>query len=179
MERREKCFSNLILLFFLLAFIWVLLQFIAPFALPENSVRDLSGLVALSDNDYLIQEMAFPWNGIYSWGDRLCHQQADRSFFINGNQMPFCSRCTAIWLGIALGLGLMVFYRIDVDERFIGIILLGLVPIGIDGGGQLLGLWVSNNSIRVLTGLLAGGVCGLTIGIIIDEIKTLKQTISN
>ena len=179
MERREKCFSKLILLFFLLAFIWVFLQFFAPLALPENSVRDLSGLVALSDNDYVTQEMAFPWNAIYSCGDRLCHQQTDRSFFINGNQMPFCSRCTAIWLGIALGLGLMVFYRIDVDERFIGAILLGLVPIGIDGGGQLLGLWVSNNSIRVLTGLLAGGVCGLTIGIIIDEIKTLKQTISN
>ena len=170
MELRKHRIKNLIFVFFLLFSIWVILQFLAPFALPAGSVPNLSGRVGFSDNDQVIQNMSFPWNVVYSAGDRLCHQQASRSLFFNGNQMPFCTRCTAIWLGLAIGLGVMVFFTIRLDEKFLFIILLSLAPIGIDGVGQLLGLWESTNLIRFLTGLLAGGVCGVAIGVIIDEV---------
>jgi len=173
MERREK-FSKVLIVFFLLFSFWILLQFLAPLFLPDGSVDDFSGLVAVSDNEKSIEEMSFPWNLVYSAGDRLCHQKAERSFFINGNQMPFCSRCTALWLGLAIGLGFMVFYRVKLDERFLYIILLGVVPIAVDGVGQLFGFWESTNIIRLVTGLLAGGVCGVAIGLIIDEIKTIN-----
>ncbi len=174
MERRERCFRNLTFVLFTLFSLWISLQFLAPLALSENSVQDLSGLVAVSDNDYTINNMDFPWSFVYSAGDRLCHQKAERSFFVNGNQMPFCSRCTAIWLGLAAGLGFMVFYRIELNERFVFAILIGLVPIGVDGVGQLLGFWESTNAIRVITGLLIGVLCGVAIGVIIDEIKTFN-----
>ena len=120
-----------------------------------------------------INNMTAPWNSIYGCGDRLCHQKADRSFFINGNEMPFCARCTAIWLGLAIGLGFMVFYRIELNEKFIFLILLGLVPIGIDGLFQLFGFWESNNVVRLITGLLVGIICGIAIGIIIDEVNEI------
>jgi len=120
--------------------------------------------------------MPAPWNIVYGCGDRLCHQKADRSFFINGNQMPFCSRCTAIWLGLTIGLGLMVFYKIELDERFLILIVIGIVPIGIDGVGQLLNLWESTNIIRSITGLLAGFVCGIAIALIVDEIISFKKS---
>jgi len=58
----------------------------------------------------------------------------------------------------------------------------GLVPIGIDGIGQLFGFWESTNIMRVTTGLIIGVCCGISIGIIIDEIKTFipfKKTKSN
>ena len=174
MERREKCFKTLIFALFVIFSLWILLQFLAPLFLPSNSVNDLSGLVAVSDNENIIKDMGFPSNFIYSCGDRLCHQIADRSFFINGNQMPFCSRCTAIWLGLTIGLVFMVFYKITLNEKFLFVILIGIVPIGIDGVGQLFGFWESTNIIRVVTGLLIGIVCGLAIGVIIDEIKTIK-----
>jgi uncharacterized membrane protein len=173
MERREKSFSLVIFIFFLPFFVWILLQFLAPFALPYASVNDLSGLTAISDNEKLIENMPLPWNIVYSCGDRLCHQKAERSFFLNENQMPFCSRCTAIWLGLAIGLGFMVFYKLKLNEKFIYLIIIGLVPIGIDGVGQLFGFWESTNVIRLVTGSLAGIVCGIAIGIIIDEIKGL------
>lgn len=175
MERREKSSRTVILVFFVLFFLWILLQFLAPLFLPESSVDDLSGLVGVSDNEVLFSTMSFPWNSVYSAGDRLCHQKVERSFFINGNQMPFCSRCTAIWLGLAIGLGFMAFYRIQLDEKFLYAIIIGLVPIGIDGLGQHFGFWESTNIIRLITGLLAGGVCGIAIGIIIDEIKEFKK----
>jgi uncharacterized membrane protein len=173
MKPRKNRLKSLVFVFFLLFSIWVTLQFLAPFALPAGSVPDLSGSVGVSDNGQVIQNMSFPWNAVYASGDSLCHQQAARSLFFNGNQMPYCARCTAIWLGLAVGLGFMVFYTIDLDEKFLLLMLLSLVPIGIDGVGQLLGYWQSTNLIRVLTGLLAGGVSGAAIGVILDEIKTI------
>ena len=173
MQRRAKCFRSIIFVLFVFFSIWILLQFLAPIALPKGSVSDLSGLVAISDNEDTINNMDFPWNFVYSAGDRLCHQKVERSFFINDNQMPFCARCTAIWLGIAIGLGFMVYYMIQLDEKFIFFLLFSLVPIGVDGVGQLFGFWESTNIIRVITGLLIGVVCGVALGIIVDEIKDI------
>jgi uncharacterized membrane protein len=175
MERRGKSSRYIIFIFFLPFFIWILLQFLAPFALPTGSVNNLSGFVVGSDNDQLIDNMPFPWNSIYGFGDRLCHQKVERSFIINDNQMPFCSRCTAIWLGLAIGLGFMVFYKIELNEKFIFLIIIGVVPIGIDGIGQLFGFWESTNIIRLITGLMIGIVCGIAIALIIDEIRDLRK----
>ena len=174
MERREKSSRKIILIFFLVFFIWVLLQFLSPLALPGNSIGDLSGSTLLADNEKTINELPAPWGFIYGCGDRLCHQKSERSFYINGNQMPFCSRCTAIWLGLAIGMGLMIYYKINLNEKFLLLILIGIIPIGIDGLGQLSGLWESSNIVRVITGLLIGIVCGIAITVIIDEIISIK-----
>ena len=175
MKRRQKSskVTLIISILFLLFFIWFLLQFLAPIALPYQSVNNLDGNTGLIDNQEKINNITSPWNSIYGCGDILCHQKEDRSLSINGNEMPFCARCTAIWLGISIGLGFMIFYKINLDEKFIILIFIGLFPIGIDGFGQLFGLWESNNIIRVITGVLIGLICGLAIGIIIDELKDI------
>jgi uncharacterized membrane protein len=173
MEKRERS-SKWIILFFIPFLIWILLQIIAPFVLPNSSIDDLSGIVGVSDNNKIIDEIPSPWGALYGAGDRLCHQISERSFFINGNQMPFCSRCTAIWLGLAVGLGLMVFYKIELNEKFLFLIIIGIIPIAIDGLGQLFNFWESLNIIRFITGILAGIVCGIAIAIIINEICSLN-----
>lgn len=183
-NRRDRRSRFIILIFFIPFVVWAILQFLAPLALQPGSVNDLSGYTGVSDNEKLISEMPAPWNAVYSCGDRLCHQKADRSFFINENQMPFCSRCTAIWLGLAIGLGFIFFYQIQLNEKFLFAIILGIVPLGIDGVGQLLGFWDSTNIIRLITGLMTGIVCGISIGIIIDEIREInilkkQKTINN
>ncbi|MCK5259416.1 MAG: DUF2085 domain-containing protein [Thermoplasmatales archaeon] len=175
MERRGKSSRIVILIFFILFLMWSVLQFLAPLSLPRGSIDDLSGLTAVSDNEELFSKLPMPWNVVYSIGDRLCHQKAERSFFINDNQMPFCSRCTAIWLGLAIGLGFMVFYRIQLNEKFLFVVIGGLIPIGIDGVGQLFGLWESTNIVRFITGLLVGIVCGISIVLIIDEVRGIYQ----
>ena len=173
MEKRERHSRKLLLIFFIPFLIWILLQILAPLAIPHGSADNLSGIVGVSDNENLIDDIPFPWDSIYNCGDRLCHQKVERSFLINGNQMPFCSRCTAIWLGLSIGLGFMVFYKINLDEKFLILIVIGIVPIGIDGVGQLFGFWESTNIIRLITGILIGIVCGIAIGLIIDEIRDL------
>jgi uncharacterized membrane protein len=175
MKRRPHWFPSIIFVLFILSSIWIGLQFLAPFMLPKDSVTDLSGVVGISDNDNITKNMSFPWNVMYSGGDRLCHQQASRSLFFNGNQMPFCTRCTAIWLGITIGLGFIMLFTYELTGTFLAALLISLIPIGIDGVGQLLGFWESTNLIRFLTGLPAGIICGVAIGIIIDESKELLK----
>ena len=171
MQRRERSFSRVLLVLFLVFFIWFVLQVLAPVQVPPQSISDLSGMVGIQDNNHLTYDMPFPSNIMYSLGDRLCHQKAERSFFLNGNQMPFCARCTAIWGGLAIGVGIMVFYALQLNEKFLIIIVCGIVPLALDGVGQLVGLWESTNSLRFITGIAAGGACGIAIGVIIDEVK--------
>lgn len=171
MEKRGKSSSKSILFIVFLVFsIWVLLQFLTPLMLPKNSVKDLSGSVGVSDNENVIKKIGLPWDFVYHCGDILCHQKSERSFFINGNQMPFCARCTAIWLGLAIGVGFMLFYKIEFNEKFFVFMILAIIPMGVDGVGQLFGLWVSTNIVRLLTGLSAGIVCGIVIGQVLDEV---------
>ncbi|MCK4365241.1 MAG: DUF2085 domain-containing protein [Thermoplasmatales archaeon] len=175
MERREKS-SRLIIILFICFFIWILLQFLAPLALPQGSVNDLTGFVGLADNEDQIENMPAPWGSIYGCGDRLCHQKEHRSFILNDNQMPFCVRCVAIWLGLAIGLASMIFYKIELNGKFLLVILFGLIPIAIDGLGQHFELWESTNLVRFITGLLVGIVCGIAIGLIIDESREIFRS---
>jgi len=175
MEIREKSSRKLILFTFIVFLVWVILQFITPLLVPEKRIDDLTGHVGMIDNEQIIDGVPFPANLVYRCGDALCHQKADRSFFINGNQMPFCQRCTAIWLGLAIGLGFLLIYKINLDEKFIYVILIGVVPIAIDGIGQLVGFWESTAIVRVITGLLVGFVSGMAIGIIVDELRSIRQ----
>ena len=175
MERREKA-SRAIFIIFLLSFLWSISIIFSPVFLPENSVEDLSGQTAVVDNNFLTKTLPFPMNGVYAIGDRLCHQLDERSFFANGNQMPFCSRCTAIFVGLSMGLLFISFFKVPLDELFIFVIILSLVPIGIDGVGQLLGFWESTNIIRVITGIIIGVPSGIAIGLIIDEATNWLKT---
>lgn len=175
MKKKEKISRIITIIFFLIFIIWILIQFISPFILPQYTINDLSGHTGLEDNKEINEELFFPINMVYSFGDYFCHQKSERSFYINENQMPFCSRCTSIWLGIVLGLGFMVFYSIELSNKFLLIIILGILPLGVDGIGQLLGFWESINLVRLITGLVTGSVCGVAIGVIIDEFLAMKK----
>ena len=173
MHRREKSFKNITFIFFVIFTIWIFLQFLAPLSVQKGSVRDLSGTVLFFDNKDKFNDMPIFISNVYFAGDILCHQKPERSFFINENQMPFCSRCTAIWLGFAIGLGFMVFYFIELNEKFLFLLILSIIPIGIDGVGQLFGYWESSNIIRLITGLLVGIFCGVALGVIFDEVNRI------
>lgn len=41
---------------------------------------------------------------IFAAGSVICHQLPDRSFFLDGRQLPVCARCTGLYLSGAAGL---------------------------------------------------------------------------
>ena len=182
MVKRGRPSKIILFLFFIPFFFWILFQFLAPIIIPTATISDLSGSSIIQDNMQSINSLDFPWNMIYQSGDALCHQKSERSFFLNENQMPFCARCTAIIVGITVGIAFMVFLKIELDNRFLYLILIGIIPIGVDGVAQLFGLWESNNLIRVITGSLIGFICGIAIAVIIDELRQVikkKHLITN
>ena len=175
MEKRGRRSKIVVLLVLIPFFVLTVFQFLTPLVIQKNNIKDLSGNTVISENSVSIDKLGFPWTTFYQCGDILCHQRADRSFFINGNQMPFCARCTAILIGITLGLAFMIFFKIELDRRFLIFIFIGIIPIGIDGIGQLFGAWESNNLIRVVTGGLIGVISGIALAVIIDELLLIKN----
>ncbi len=165
----KRAFSLPALIAGLILLTFSLSLFIAPATLPPGSI-DLgeSGTNLPDEKRNITKDMPSFQRAIYNLGDASCHQKASRSFFINGNQMPLCSRCIAIYLGLAIGVLIMAFLYFDPE---LWMFLVGLGPMAVDGGGQtILGLWESTNLIRVATGLPAGIVSGIALGYIISTV---------
>lgn len=152
--------SLVLLLIFLFCSVWLALVLIAPFLVPSGTLTDLSGSVSVKDNEDQFRDLAPLPKAVYSIGDVECHQIKDRSFFLNGNEMPFCSRDLGLFAGLAGGFGLVTFYRLKTNPL---LLMLGLVPLALDGGLQLVTEYESNNPLRLLTGILAGATLALII----------------
>lgn len=153
--------TSVVLLFaFLLCSVWLALVVISPFLVPSGTLTDLSGSVSVKDNVEQFKDLAPLPKAIYSIGDVECHQIAERSYFLNGNEMPFCARDVGLFIGLAGGFGIVVFYRLKMNPL---LLMLGLVPLGLDGGVQLVTDYDSNNPLRLTTGIVAGVALALII----------------
>src|SRR3954465_2024069 len=45
-------------------------------------------------------------------GHFICHQRPERTFFVHGQQMPVCARCTGLYLGAALAAPLALLFAV-------------------------------------------------------------------
>ena len=145
---------------------WTLLILSGPFMVPEGYAEDLSGAVGGYDNRDVIERMNPVAKVVYYLGDVNCHQKLERSYSYNQNQMPFCTRDVGIFAGLMIGFTYALGRRIELT---LPLILLSLVPIGIDGTVQLLTDYESTNTKRVITGLIAGCATGIALKIIADS----------
>lgn len=75
-----------------------------------------------------------------------------------GYKMPVCSRDVGIYSFMLVGGILFSFIRKKEDASLPPAIwlILALVPLGIDGTGQLFGFWESTNTMRLITGAISG-----------------------
>lgn len=107
------------------------------------------------------------WIKLMNIGSRSgCHQMPERSFFYKGYQFPVCARCTGLIIGYLLG---VLIYFLKVLNWKIAIIL--CIPLVLDGGSQYLNWRISNQVLRLITGILCG------IGIMFLEIWGMKLLI--
>ena len=184
--------------------------FLVPLYLPEDSVPKLSGRANAFDyhsedawGNLQTTEPAdvghnqskygkFVWSEldpyaafIYGFGDLNCHTKAERSWEINGNQMPVCVRDIGIFLGIAIGGFLFSrkgFNRWTIRDTFLSLlpdstlksvykndkrllamfVIAGIatIPIAIDGFAQMLTSYESTATMRMLTGTPFGLLVG-------------------
>jgi len=152
---------------FLILWGWVSLLIFSPYIIENNSTGDLSGVVGKYDNENVISDMNIAAKGIYYLGDLNCHQLSHRSYEYNNNQMPFCARDVGIFLGLAIGFIVSLGRRINIT---LPIIILSLIPIGLDGTIQLVTEYESTNPKRIITGMIAGIATGISLKIIADSL---------
>ncbi len=107
-----------------------------------------------------------PW--ILQWQHQtfysLCHQIADRSFWINGQPMAVCSRCIGIYSGFVLGwlllpvLSLINSMRLTYIKKIVVFVLLFNL---IDAAGNFFGLWHNTLISRTILGGMLGSSAAL------------------
>ena len=186
-------------------------MFLVPFMMPTDSVPELSGRANMmdyasddswgnhdhsEDGEMGLNQSAhggnFSWSElnpyyafVYAFGDLNCHQKHERSWTINGNQMPVCARDVGIFFGLALGgwwFSRRGLNRWTIRDSFLtlfpdsmtaplyikdrrlstmfGIGLLFCLPVILDGGIQAITSYESTNPVRILTGLPFGFIIG-------------------
>jgi len=120
--------------------------------------------------------MERPAKVVYMLYRLTCHQLPERSFFVFGYKMALCVRCSSLYLsfwGVGLFYGLWrstpLSRRYRLSPLSLKLLFLLALPMAIDGAIQLLGLWESTNTLRAITGALAGGGFGLFAYPLLDE----------
>ncbi len=186
------------LILFFITLIYVSGLFIAPLTLEPGTVGPLSGNA--NEFTYLDDWSNLPLYHrlIYSFSDFNCHQMHERSYTLNGNQMPVCARCAGIFIGIALGLFAMIFVEPEYDYKdtllkfvpgkhhtrkkstkiliLIGLGALVLLPMVLDGGIQLVSEYESTNPTRTITGLIFGiGLSVFLMALIMSSIADIRE----
>jgi uncharacterized membrane protein len=165
------------ILVFLLILLWTVSLVIVPFMIPSSYTHNLAGSSWAIDNFNQFSPMNIYPKVVYLIGDITCHQIAERSYYFNDNQMAVCSRCFGIYLGILIGMVVALIKKINLTGKFVVIVLLSVLPLGIDGTGQLFGYWVSTNTLRLITGLLAGTCVGAAFVVSVVELQNIIHLI--
>ena len=88
----------------------------------------------------LAHSLGYHWLGhlLFAIYTPLCHQKPTQSFFLNGYQVAFCERETAMYTALLIGGLLFGWLRKRIRPIPIRIGLLLLLPILLDGGTQLI-----------------------------------------
>ena len=132
-----------------------------PKALLAAGLLSIIGLFAIATPDGLLDKLDFI-------GFAICHRMPERSFFIDGHQLPLCARCTGQYLGMLTGALVLVLRRrtraARMPSRPIVATLIGFIVImGIDGVNSTISiipgapqLWHTTNFMRIVTGVLYG-----------------------
>lgn len=102
---------------------------------------------------------------LYIFFSAICHQIAERSFHIHGEQFAVCSRCFGVYFGLAAGFVIYpLIRRMDNIEPLPRIwLFLSLIPIGIDWSLGMLKIWENTHLSRFTTGLILGVACAVFI----------------
>ncbi len=99
--------------------------------------------------------------GIYTLGSYICHQRPERSFWLEGSQLPVCARCLGVYAGAVVGSGVAPFMSRVLRPRLA--ILLAVLPALVSLLVEWAGLARPSNSVRAATGVIGGAVIAAVV----------------
>ena len=96
---------------------------------------------------------------LFPVGRFICHQRADRSFFVRGRQMPVCARCTGLYAGGTLAVPMaLAAASAMASRRARRIALVAALPTAVTWSLEFAGLMPFSNAIRFAAALPLGFV---------------------
>jgi uncharacterized membrane protein len=178
-------------------------SFAWPYAQYPTVAYQLGGSNRL-DYEAIWQTFWIYPRAVYTFGDIQCHELWYRSLWLNGNQMPMCARMVSMYIFANFGLvaaalaprststGQVMLSampewiqkhlsRFGPERAGAMIIIVGLLPIAIDGFTQLFSdvtHYESTNILRILTGAPGGFVGGLLVGAMLISIRQFSADIA-
>ncbi len=180
--------NKIVFVIFIAALFYTVSLFVAPLTLDPGTVEDLDGAANKIVYADKWEDLPPYQRAVYTFGDLNCHQKQERSYYLNGNQMPICARDVGVFMGGCVGLLLMSFVKggknlkdllldmmnfdLSMSERkkAVVLILIGALfalPLILDGSIQLVTDYESFNQLRTLTGVLFGFAFSLFISAMI------------
>lgn len=119
------------------------------------------GLVSLATLPPFVGETARAY--LMQGFEMVCHQLPGRSPHIDGVQLAVCHRCYGIYWGLPVASFLYLALKGRRLDRRVAPLILGLsiLPMILDWGGDVFGLFTNSAGSRIVTGLLFGVVAGL------------------
>ncbi len=169
--------NKVVFVLFIIVLFYTASLFLAPLTLESGTVEELDGAANQIDYSHEWEKLPPYHHAVYLFSDFNCHQMHERSYSLNGNQMPVCARDVGIFIGFSSGLLLMSFTRgardlkdilldilnldtemSEIKKTLILIIVGGVfaLPLILDGSIQLVSDYESFNAFRTFTGLLFG-----------------------
>jgi uncharacterized membrane protein len=108
---------------------------------------------------------------IYLAGSVVCHQLPERSFFLDGQQLPVCARCTGLYAGGLAGLAAWFaiklargWRRMVVPPRVaLAVVAITAAPTALSLLTAALGVWDGSNVTRALLAIPPGLAAGVVV----------------
>lgn len=112
--------------------------------------------------------LPLPFAGfLYVFGSVICHQISERSFHVDGSQLPVCARCFGIYAGFAAGAVAAVIggsrRPLGSAERTRRNVLLATAPSIVTVILEWAGLWDPPNMARAIAGFPLGMAVALVV----------------
>ena len=152
----------------------VLLSMLAvPLAMPHGIVDGLEGGHPVEPDFFDVWGTLDPIPAtVYAVGDILCHQDSDRSFHLNGSQLPICVRDISALAGMIAGLALCIPCGNSLKRFAYPLLLVSfslmIADLIIQGS---FGLNV------FATRILTGAFCGISVSVTIDRwLRSFSQS---
>lgn len=116
---------------------------------------------------------------LYACFAPICHQNPLRSFALLGFPLAVCSRCFGIYAGFLAGMVLYPFRRGFDSVRLPGwrAFLLVSLPLSLDAGANILGLWNTSNLPRFLLGFAWGTILPFYVLTAVGELALARLAI--
>ncbi len=114
------------------------------------------------------------WDGVFNYSrDQIGLNRAERVEYgdVVGYKFPNDARNLGLYSFMLLaGLALPLLWKRP-SVPHIAFFIIGILPLAVDGTGQLLGFWESTNTVRFITGAIAGVTASVFVYAMLNRVR--------